>query len=215
VQWLKHGEKNTSFFHKSTIQHKANNHILSLKKDDGAKVSTREKIESELNLYFQSLLSEPNQDRTQAINKITSAIPPLVTEEKNSLLLREFTEQEIEDVVFTMASDKAPGLDGFTIEFFKACWHIIKDDLINLIKNFHRTKRILPTINATFLTLIPKYDHADSPDKFRPIALCNVIYKILSKLMATRLKPILPSIISHEQSGYVEGRQITDSIILN
>jgi len=64
---------------------------------------------------------EPNQDRTQAINKIINDIPPLVTEEKNFLLLREFTEQEIEEVVFTMASDKAPGPDGFTIEFFKAC----------------------------------------------------------------------------------------------
>jgi len=91
-----------------------------------------------------------------------------------------------------MATDKAPGPDGFTIEFFKACWPIIKADLFNLIKNFHRTKRVLPAINATFLTLIPKPDHTDSPDKFRPIALCNVLYKILSKLMANRLKPILP-----------------------
>ena len=95
--------------------------ILSLKKDYGAKVSTREQIGSDLNLYFRSLLSEPNQDRTQAINKITSDIPPLVTEEQNSLLLREFTKHEIEDVIFTMASDKAPGPEGFTIEFFKAC----------------------------------------------------------------------------------------------
>eukprot|EP00253_Pinus_taeda_P035054 PITA_35054 len=175
----------------------------------------QEQIGSELNLYFRSLLTEPNQDRTQAINKVISAIPPLVTEEQNSLLLREFTEQEIEEVIFTMVTDKAPVPDNFTIEFFKACWHVIKADLFNLINNFHRTKRVLPAINATFLTLIPKSDHDDSPNKFRPIALCNVIYKILSKLMANRLKPILPSIISQEQSGYVEGRQITDSIILN
>ena len=113
-----------------------------------------------------------------------------------------------------MASNKAPRPDSFTIEFFKACWPIIKADLLNLVRNFHRTKKVLPAINATFLTLIPKSDQADSPDKFRPIALCNVLYKILSKLMASRLKSILPSIISQEQTGYVEGRQITDSIIL-
>lgn len=178
--------------------------VFSLKNDDGAKVSTREKIGSELNLYFQSLLSEPNQDRTQDINKIISAIPPLITEEQKSLPLREFIEQEIEDVVFTMASDKAPGPDGFTIEFFKACWHIIKAYLFNLIKNFHRTKRVLSTINATFLTLIPKSHHADSLEKFRPIVLCNVIYKIPSKLVTNRLKPILPSILSHEQSDMLK-----------
>ena len=140
VQWLKHGEHNTSFFHKSTIQHRANNHILSLKKADGAKVYTREQIGTELKSYFNSLLNDPFQDRTQAISEVIGAIPPLVTEEKNSLLLREFTEQEIEEVVFTMATDKAPGPDSFTIEFFKACWPIIKADLLNLVRNFHRTK---------------------------------------------------------------------------
>eukprot|EP00253_Pinus_taeda_P025049 PITA_25049 len=151
----------------------------------------REKIGSELNSYFNSLLIDHNHDRTQAINKVVDSIPP-VTEEKKSLPLRDFTEQEIKEVVFTMATNKAPKSDSFTIEFFKSCWPIIKADLFNLIKNFHRTKRVLSTINATFLTLIPKSDHTDSPDKFRPIALCNVLYKILSKLMANRLKPILP-----------------------
>ena len=214
VQWLKQGERNTSFFHKSTIQHRAHNRILSLKKADGDQVYKREHIGSELNSFFTSLLSDPIQDRTRAINEIIAAIPNLVTEEKNSLLIREFTEQEIEETIFNMASNKAPRPDSFTIEFFKACWPIIKADLLNLVRNFHRTKKVLPAINATFLTLIPKSDQADSPDKFRPIALCNVLYKILSKLMASRLKSVLPSIISQEQTGYVEGRQITDSIIL-
>ena len=214
VKWLKQGERNTSFFHKSTIQHRAHNRILSLKKADGDQVYKREHIGSELNSFFTSLLSDPIQDRTRAINEIIAAIPNLVTEEQNSLLLREFTEQEIEETIFNMASNKAPRPDSFTIEFFKACWPIIKADLLNLVRNFHRTKKVLPAINATFLTLIPKSDQADSPDKFRPIALCNVLYKILSKLMASRLKSVLPSIISQEQTGYVEGRQITDSIIL-
>lgn len=57
-------------------------------------------------------------------------------------------------------------------------------------------------------------EEANTLDKFRPIALCNVIYKIISKVIANRLKPILPGIISEEQSGYVEGRQILDNILL-
>ena len=113
-----------------------------------------------------------------------------------------------------MATNKALGLDEFTIEFFKAYWYILKEDLLILIRNFHRTKKVLPAINATFLTLIPKSSQADSPDKFHPIALCNVLYKILSKLIANIPKPVLPSIISQEQIGYVKGRQITENIIL-
>jgi len=69
-------------------------------------------------------------------------------------------------------------------------------------------------LNATFIALIPKAEESNTPDKYKMIALCNIIYKIVSKIIATRLKPLLPLIISLEQYGYVEGRQITDGIIL-
>jgi hypothetical protein len=62
--------------------------------------------------------------------------------------------------------------------------------------------------------LIPNIKGANSADKFRPISLCNVIYKIVSKLIASRLKPILPIIISQEQGGFVEGRKILDGIVV-
>ena len=78
----------------------------------------------------------------------------------------------------------------------------------------HNKRGVLKSFNATFLTLIPKEVGADSPDKFKPIALCNVIYKIISKVIANRLKPILPSLISSEQSGFVEGRHILHGVIL-
>lgn len=71
-----------------------------------------------------------------------------------------------------------------------------------------------PGLNATFIALIPKGEDSNTPDKYRPIALCNIIYKITSKVIATRLKPLLPLLISPEQSGYVEGHQIMDEIIL-
>eukprot|EP00253_Pinus_taeda_P015324 PITA_15324 len=71
-----------------------------------------------------------------------------------------------------------------------------------------------PGLNATFLALIPKSEGANKLEKYRPIALCNITYKIVSKVIANRLKPLLPLLISPEQSGYVEGRQITDGIIL-
>jgi hypothetical protein len=74
--------------------------------------------------------------------------------------------------------------------------------------------KFLPSLNATFLTLIPKEERVTNPKNFRPISLCNVIYKNISKVIALRLKPILPFIISKEQSRYFEGRKIMDSIIV-
>ena len=73
---------------------------------------------------------------------------------------------------------------------------------------------MLRAFNATFLSLIPKETGEDRPDKFKPIALCNVVYKIISKVISNRLKPLLPSLICSEQSGFVEGRQILDGVIL-
>jgi len=73
---------------------------------------------------------------------------------------------------------------------------------------------LLPSLNATFIALIPKEDQSSTPEKFSPITLCNVIYKIISKFIANRLKLLLPLLISPEQSGYVEGCQILDGIIL-
>jgi hypothetical protein len=73
---------------------------------------------------------------------------------------------------------------------------------------------VLKAFNATFLTLIPKEEKVAHPSQFLPIVLYNVIYKILTKVIALHLKPILPFIISHEQTGYVEVNHIIDSFLL-
>eukprot|EP00253_Pinus_taeda_P021359 PITA_21359 len=122
--------------------------------------------------------------------------------------------EEVEEAVKSMPNDKAPGPDGFTINFFKACWQTIKTEVWEVVEDSRRSGTILKSINSTFLALIPKEENAQTPEKFKPIALCNVIYKIISKVIANRLKPILPNLISEEQSGYVEGRQILDNILL-
>jgi hypothetical protein len=91
---------------------------------------------------------------------------------------------------------------------------MLREEVWQLVEESRSSGKFLPTLNATFLTLIPKEERVTNLKNFRPIALCNVIYKIISKVIALRLKPILPFIISKEQSGYVEGRKIMDSIIL-
>ena len=92
---------------------------------------------------------------------------------------------------------------------------MLKHEIWELVEDSRRNQKILPSLNATFLTLIPKESNVSTPYKFRPIALCNVLYKIVTKVIANCLKPLLPSLISVEQTGYVEGRQIMDGIILD
>lgn len=83
------------------------------------------------------------------------------------------------------------------------------------MEEYHIQKFFLQALNSIFLTLIPKRISAESPDKFKPIALCKVICKIISKILANHIKFVVPLLISHQQSGYVEGIKIMDNIILS
>jgi hypothetical protein len=214
VLWLKEGECNTKFFHRTAIQRRHSNKITHLISDEGETIHSHADMEKTLIKHFQDLLTEPIQDRQEAIQKITRHVPALVTQEQNAALLRPFTIEEVDQALQDTPKCKAPGPDGFTSDFFHYCWPMIRTEVWEILEDSRATGQVLQALNATFLTLIPKEGQAHRPKQYRPIALCNVIYKILTKVIARRLKPILPTIISPEQSGYVEGRQIMDSVIL-
>lgn len=171
-------------------------------------------MEAALVGYYQNLLTEPIQDRHEAIAKVTQHVPSLVTREQNLALLRPISIEEVDQVLQDTPKCKAPGPDGFTSDFFHHCWTMIRHEVWEILEDSRASGQILRALNSTFLALIPKEGQAHLPQQFRPIALCNIIYKLLTKVIASRLKPILPTIISSEQSSYVEGKQIMDSVIL-
>jgi hypothetical protein len=113
-----------------------------------------------------------------------------------------------------MEPDKAPGPDGFTAGFLKACWQTVKKDLHRMVLKSQTCNKIGGNTNSAFLALIPKEKGATSFDRFRPISLCNIGYKIITKVIANRIKGILPAIIPENQGGFIKGRKILDNIIL-
>eukprot|EP00253_Pinus_taeda_P024057 PITA_24057 len=215
IRWLKEGEKNTKFFHRTTIQRRMHNQISQVINAQGEKLETQEDIEKEFLHYFKEMSQEPHLNRDEAIDNITRNIPRLVSEEQNSLLLKPISLQEVESAAKSLKAGKAPGPDGFSSNFFHHFWELIKWEVWQVVEESRNLRWMYPGLHATFIALIPKSEDSSTPDKFRPITLCNIIYKIVSKVVALRLKPLLPGIISPEQSGYVEGRQITDGIILS
>lgn len=122
--------------------------------------------------------------------------------------------EEVEEIVLNMKKGKAPGPDGYTVEFYQAGWHFLGQEVLEVVKESRMKQKIWPGINLTFLTLIPKSNKSEDAQGFHPIALCNVIYKIIATLIAKRLKPLLPNIISPEQTGFVEGRKILDGLVV-
>eukprot|EP00253_Pinus_taeda_P002817 PITA_02817 len=214
IKWLKEGEKNTKFFHNTTIQQRMHNNITHIQNEQGTKVEKHEDIEAELLNYFKQGHREPTNDRSQAIQNITRNIPKLITYEHNQMLLKSVDLQEVETTVKQLNAGKARGPDGFTSNFFHNFSDLIKNEVWQVVEESRSLRWMCRGINATFIAVIPKVEKPCKLDKFKLIALCNIIYKIVSKIIATRLKLLLPLIISPEQSGYVEGRQITDEIIL-
>ncbi|XP_026411138.1 uncharacterized protein LOC113306411 [Papaver somniferum] len=121
---------------------------------------------------------------------------------------------EIRKVLKDMKSWKAPGPDGFLPGFYKTHWEVIGTDVIEMVKQFFRTGFILKSLNATNVSLITKTKNKQFPSDLCPIALYNTSYKIISKILVSRMKKIMRKIISPLQASYVSGRQISDNIHL-
>jgi hypothetical protein len=125
-----------------------------------------------------------------------------------------FSSQEIRDAVFSLPSVKAPGPDGFIGAFFKSCWEIIKADITAAIVHMsHLREGCVGLVNSANIILIPKKTDASSVGDFRPISLIHSLSKIFSKLLANRLAPILPDIVSKCQSAFVKKRSIHDNFL--
>ena len=112
-----------------------------------------------------------------------------------------------------MDPEKSPRMDGFSMHFYRVCWNIIKFDLLRMFWAFLKKTEVGGSTNSTFLALIPKEFNPTSFDRFWPISLCNASYKILAKLLANRLKPLLGTLISPLQGGFVKGRHLIDNVI--
>jgi hypothetical protein len=136
-----------------------------------------------------------------------------VTGAMNETLLQPFNEMEIRTALFQMGPLKAPGPDGLNAGFFQKNWEIVGPEVSKTILSILNSGEISRDFNSTFIALIPKTKNPLNVTDFRPISLCNVIYKMVSKVLANRLKLILPHIISSTQSAFIPGRLITDNVL--
>lgn len=139
-----------------------------------------------------------------------------ITCSQNASLTEELSFTEFTQAVKSMHPDKASGPDGLNPAFFQHFWDMLGTEVYNCCKQWLADEVFSSEVNDTTLVLIPKKDNVDDPKDLWPIALCNVLYKILAKVLANRLQKILPDVISEEQSAFVPGviSQIMFSLLL-
>lgn len=187
---------------------KRRNRIVSIKDSNGNALFDPVDIAKEFVNYFKTIFcsSSTNNDRAN----LQIAMPQETSDFTNSIP----DKQEIWEILKAMKKNASPGPDGFNVGFYLSAWSWIGDDVTNVVRNFYNTGIIPPQLNDTHIALIPKKLACRMPSDFRPISLCNVIYKIIAKSLANRLKVHLPDYIHPSQQAFIEGRRISNNIIV-
>ncbi|WMV42285.1 hypothetical protein MTR67_035670 [Solanum verrucosum] len=207
--WLKEGDRNTKFFHRTANSHRRYNKIDKISVNG---VCTQEPaiIKEEILNFYQNIYTETERWRPQFIARNDK----MISEGDNIMLQSQFTEDEIKDCVMACAGDKAPGPDGYTMAFFITCWEVVKKEVVAAVQNFHDHGIFERSFNATFIALIPKKIGAKELTDFRPISLIGSIYKIISKVLTERLKKVVYNLVDVQQMAFIKGRQIMDAILI-
>ncbi|KAK1281785.1 hypothetical protein QJS10_CPB22g00804 [Acorus calamus] len=207
--WLREGDKNSKFFYSSIKSRIAQNCIRNVTLEDGSIVCEPNQVKQYAIHYFESLLNRQH-------HSVIPDLAPSVTlrEDDRHQLNKPVSAEEVRLALFSMKPLSSPGPDGFSARFFQHFWHIIKEDFISAICSFFHSGFLLRQINHSFISLIPKTKHADSFDCFRPISLCNTIYKVITKILASRLQKVLPHAILPHRSAFIKGRNIVHNSLL-
>ncbi|KAI0522403.1 hypothetical protein KFK09_004782 [Dendrobium nobile] len=210
VNWLKHGEYDLKFLYAKIRSRMGSKKSVVNLLTCNSQASRKDVISSIIH-YFQDLYNPipPSNVDWESI-PIGTALPDVYA----SSIISFVTDEDIKFAIFSGSSTSAPGPDGFNFHFFKSGWHILGPTVCRAIRSFF-TKGFLPKgVKSTALAIIPKHKNAANISEYRPIALCNVLYKIIAKIMAVRLKPVMSWIVKDNQAGFVNSRVSTDNILL-
>uniref|UniRef100_A0A8I7BAN9 Reverse transcriptase domain-containing protein n=1 Tax=Hordeum vulgare subsp. vulgare TaxID=112509 RepID=A0A8I7BAN9_HORVV len=161
--------------------------------------------------YFKEVYTK---DPTPTPVVVLDGIVPKVTEQMNDILSAPFSEEEVSNALFQIGPLKAPDTDGFPTRFYQRNWSALKSKITAAVLEFFVSGAMSEGVNDTTVVLIPKVPHPKELKDFRPINLCNVIYKLVSKCLVNRLRPLLSELISENQSAFIPGRLISDNSII-
>ncbi|WRX29353.1 Reverse transcriptase domain - like 10 [Theobroma cacao] len=203
------GEHNTKFFHMRVKKKRIKSHIFKIQNSDERWIEEVDAVKSSAMEFFSSLMKKETCDMSRFD---TSLISTIIFENDNLSLCVVLLMEEMKEAVFNIDKDSVAGLNGFTS--YQQCWDIIANDLLDAVVDFFHEVDLPRGLTSTTIVLLPKNNNALKWSDFRLISLCNVLNKIITKILANRLAKVLPSMIIDNQSGFVGGRLISDNILL-
>ncbi|CAH9148298.1 unnamed protein product [Cuscuta epithymum] len=205
-------DRGTRYFHAIVKRNASRNAITSITLEDGTFTNSVNQVGNEFVKFFIDLFG--TRMNNLSIDHSVLGTGPLIEPSVHDSLLSPITNEEIKDALFDIGDDKAPGPDGYSSAFFKKNWNVVGEDVIKATKEFFNSGRLLKHINHTVIALIPKTSHSPKVSDFRPISCTNVLYKIITKIIAARMSPTLSGLINQAQGAFVDGRLMFDNIFL-
>ena len=182
-----------------------------LKDENGTWVTSLAELKTMTTEYFQDLFTSTQGNRTA---ELIDKVHPRVTSARRAILEAEMTREEVKAALDHIGDLKALGPDGMPSIMYKKHWHFMGDKVVEEVLAVLNGGVMPEGWNDTVVVLIPKVKNPSRIKDLRPISLCNVIYKLVSKVIANRLKLVLPDIISSNQSAFVPGRMITENALI-
>lgn len=210
-RWLQLGDGNNAFFFNQTKANWTRNKMLAIKDKDGILVNGHKNVAKIAVHYFQNSIGA-HEEHSQI--DLSNFQGPSITEGHAASLISPVTNELIWTTLKKLKKKKAPGPDGFNVEFYIRCWHIIGEDFCRAVIDFFRHSNMHHGINSTSIALIPKTASPSTMQEFRPISLCTVAYKCISKILASRLQKIMPHVTDKAQSAFIKGRLLSDNVLL-
>ncbi|GJU15438.1 sodium/hydrogen exchanger 6 [Tanacetum coccineum] len=210
VNWLRVGDTNSAYFHKVGKSHVARSRIDLVADSNGIMVKG-DAVPTAFIYHYINFLGQVGvvndlDSHNLFLNKLSI--------DTAEYMVRDISDSEIKGVIFSMGDDKSPGPDGFSAAFFKSAWDIVGCDITNAFREFFENGKLLKEVNHTTIALIPKVTSPIRINDYRPISLCNVVFKCISKIISNRIKDSLLDMVSLNQSSFIPGRRITDNALL-
>ncbi|KAK9939901.1 hypothetical protein M0R45_016581 [Rubus argutus] len=210
-KWLQEGDKNTKYFHLSTLIRRRKNKIEGLFDINGAwHTNTADMMKIAVS-FFQNLFSDPGSEWS---NFLIPWLFPRINDVQLESLCKPVEMCEIKSALFSIGGLKTPGIDGFPALFYQTHWNLYATDIFTIVHHAFSSGVIPAGLNHKIISLIPKVTGPQSMVQFRPISLCNTIYKVISKMIVARIRPLMKLLISPNQVSYVRGRHISDNILV-
>ncbi|CAA7020699.1 unnamed protein product [Microthlaspi erraticum] len=217
INWLKEGDQNTTYFQRIAQTRASYNSIRSFLLSNGETIQDPIEMSFHAINHFKTILGPSVLPPTSLLSPpswFQSLSPFRCPPEIQLGMVARPSPEEIKKVLFRLNPNKSSGPDGLTSGFYKAAWDILGPEVTASISDFFTNSFMPASTNATILTLIPKHPGASMITDYRPISCLNTLYKVVSRLLVRRLKPLLPSLILPNQTAFVKDRLLVENTVL-